>query len=186
MSRILFFSYFLVFLFGACESPSVQNGKVSRQGHGQKTAGEDELIARYSTQLIAHPGTQDEIDENIILNFLIDSLWDFQRSPSGIYYQIEKAGEGEHPTPQSTVTTQYRGTFLNGKEFDSSYRKGAPLMISVNRVIKGWQEALQMLKPGGRGVFIIPSKLAYGQEGFQGLIGPNAVLIFEVELIKFR
>jgi FKBP-type peptidyl-prolyl cis-trans isomerase len=181
MNKIFLFVLSSILLFLACGT-SVQNEKTKRQ----KAVDEDEVIGRYSAQLVADPKSQDEIDQNIILNFLIDSLFDFQRTPSGIYYQIEKTGEGAHPTPQSTVTTHYRGTLMDGKEFDSSYRKGTPLMISMNRVIPGWQEALQILKPGGKGTFIIPSRLAYGQAGFPGLIQPNTVLIFEVELINFR
>ena len=124
--------------------------------------------------------------QNVILNFLIDSLWDFQRAPSGIYYQIEKVGEGASPTLQSKVTAHYRGTLLSGKEFDSSIKKGAPLMFSMDGVIQGWREALPMLKIGGKGVFIIPSKLAYGKTGLPGLIDPNSVLIFEIELLNVR
>lgn len=168
-------------LFLGCES-SIQREKPNYQ----KAVDEDDVIARYSAQLLADPKTQTEKDRNIILNFLIDSLWDFQSTSSGIYYQIEKTGEGASPLPENTVTVHYRGTFLNGKEFDSSFKKGAPMMSPLDGLIKGWQEAVQLLKPGGKGTFIIPSHLAYGQAGFPGLIEPNTVLVFEIELIKFR
>jgi FKBP-type peptidyl-prolyl cis-trans isomerase len=181
MKNFFLFTLSLMILFSACET-SDQSDKSSPR----KTVDEDKIIGRYSSQLVADPRTQDEIDQNIILNFLIDSLFDFQKTQSGIFYQIEKTGEGEFPTPQSRITAHYRGTFLDGKEFDSSFKKGAPMMFSLNGVIAGWQEALQMLKPGGKGTFIIPSKLAYGKTGYPGLIAPNTVLIFEIELIKFR
>ena len=180
MNKWLLFTAVLT-LFLGCE-----NAVQGERSKLKKGADEDELILKYSAQLIASPRNQDEIDQNIILNFLIDSLFDFQKTASGIYYQIEKEGEGEHPNLESQVTTHYRGTLLNGKEFDSSLKKGYPLMIGLNQVITGWQEALQMLKPGGKGVFIIPSRLAYGKSGFPGLIEPNTVLMFEVELLKFR
>ena len=182
MYKFRFFALLLTVLLGACNASVQSDDKPNRQ----KAADEDEVIGRYSAQLITNPRTQDEIDQNIILKFLIDSLWDFQKTSSGIYYQIEKEGEGGNPTLQSKVTTHYRGMLLDGTVFDSSYKKGTPLMIPLNRVIPGWQEALQMLKPGGKGTFIIPSSLAYGKRGFSNLIGPDAVLIFEVELIKFR
>ncbi len=181
MNKTFLFFLSSAMLFLACEN-AVQNERSNRQ----KANNEDEIIGRYSSLLNANPGSQDDIDQNIILNFLIDSLFDFQKTPSGIFYQIEKAGEGEHPTPQSRVTAHYRGTLLDGKEFDSSFKKGAPLMFSLDGVIQGWQEALQMLKPGGKGTFIIPSHLAYGQTGLPGLIQPNTVLMFDIELIKFR
>ncbi len=181
MNKLFLFALSFVIMLSACET-SVQSKEPSRK----KIVDEDELIGRYSTQLIADPRIQDEIDQNIILYFLIDSLFDFQRTSTGIYYEIETTGEGEHPTIESMVTTHYRGTFLDGREFDSSYRKGTPLMISLGQVIPGWQEALQMLKPGGKGTFIIPSRLAYGTKGYPGLIEPNSVLVFEVELINHR
>ena len=181
MDKIFFFTFSFFILFSACETP-VHDEKSSRP----KAEDEDEVIGRYSAQLIANPRSQDEIDQNIILNFLIDSLFDFQKTASGIYYQIEKIGEGEHPSPQSRITAHYRGTLLNGKEFDSSLRKGVPLLFSLDGVITGWQEAIQMLKPGGKGTFIIPSRFAYGKNGLPGLIEPNSVLIFDIELLKFR
>jgi FKBP-type peptidyl-prolyl cis-trans isomerase FkpA len=151
----------------------------------QQIENEDELIQRYSSLLIANPRSQQEKDENTILKFLIDSLWDCSRTPSGIYYHIESPGTGSPPNLQSRVIVHYRGTTPDGREFDSSYKKGVPAMFSLNAVIPGWQEALQMLRPGGKGTFIIPSGLAYGKEGFPGLIEPNTVLIFYVELLKF-
>ena len=179
MNKIFLFVFSLNALFLACGS-SAQHEKPNRQN----SVDEDELIGRYSSQLIAEPRTQDEIDQNVILYFLIDSLWDFQKTPSGIYYQIEKEGEGVSPTLQSRVTAHYRGTLLNGKEFDSSIKKGVPYMFSLNNVIPGWREAIPMLKVGGKGTFIIPSRLAYGKNGFPGLIEPNSVLIFEIEIIN--
>ena len=181
MKKIVFFLLPIILLFLTCET-AVKPEKADRQN----SVDEDELIARYSTQLIANPRTQDEIDQNVILNFLIDSLWDFQKTPSGIFYQIEKAGEGKSPNLQSQVIAHYRGTLLNGKEFDSSIKKGTPLMFSLNGVIQGWQEALPMLKVGGKGAFLIPSRLAYGKTGLPGLIDPNSVLMFEIELINVR
>ena len=180
MIRIILFTSLCLFFLGCTNEVQSEKSKL------RKGENEDDLILRYSAQLIATPRTQDEIDQNIILNFLIDSLFDFQKTASGIYYQIEKEGEGGYPNSESQLTAHYRGTLLNGKEFDSSYRKGFPFLFSLNQVIPGWQEGLQMLKPGGKGTFIIPSRLAYGEAGLPGLIEPNSVLMFEVELLTFR
>lgn len=181
MNKIFFFIISLAILFSACEN-AVEGERIGRK----KAANEDEVIARYSARLLTNPLMQRDIEENIILNYLIDSLFDFQRTESGIYYQIEKAGEGGHPSLESKVTTHYRGAFLNGKEFDSSYKRGEPMEFSLDEVIRGWQEAMQMLKPGGKGTFIIPSHLAYGKRGYPGAIEPNSILIFDVELINFK
>jgi FKBP-type peptidyl-prolyl cis-trans isomerase FklB len=103
--------------------------------------------------------------------------------PSGLQYKIETAGTGPKPTAQDTVVVNYRGTFINGNEFDSSFKRGQPATFPVTGVIKGWTEALQLMPVGSKWQLFIPSDLAYGERG-PGEIGPNSTLIFEVELLK--
>ncbi len=104
--------------------------------------------------------------------------------PSGLLYKVLSEGKGEIPKATDTVKVNYRGTLIDGTEFDSSYKRGQPATFPVNGVIKGWTEALQLMKPGATWQLFIPSDLAYGDRGAPGgLIGPNAALIFEVELI---
>lgn len=104
---------------------------------------------------------------------------------SGLQYEILKQGEGDSPKATDTVTVHYRGTLLDGTEFDSSYSRNEPTSFALNRVIKGWTEGLQLMKPGGKAKFVIPANLAYGKTGIPGgKIGPDATLIFEVELIS--
>jgi len=134
--------------------------------------------------LIANPTTQAQKDQNLIVNYAIDKGLGVQRTASGMYYQIVEEGEGEHPTQGGKVTVHYEGQMLDGKVFDSSYRNGAPLTFSLGQVIRGWQEAIPMLRPGGKAMFLIPSELAYGPVGYPGMIPPNSVLRFDVELIK--
>ncbi len=104
---------------------------------------------------------------------------------SGLQYEILTPGEGPSPTARTNVTVHYRGTTLDGNEFDSSYKRGSPASFPLNRVIKGWTEGLQLMNVGAKYRFFIPSELAYGKRGAGRDIGPNATLIFEVELIKF-
>jgi FKBP-type peptidyl-prolyl cis-trans isomerase FklB len=106
--------------------------------------------------------------------------------PSGLQYKILKAGTGPKPTVSDSVVCNYRGTLLDGKEFDSSYKRGQPATFPVGRVIKGWTEALQLMPVGSKWQLFIPSDLAYGANGAGGDIGPNATLIFEVELISIQ
>jgi FKBP-type peptidyl-prolyl cis-trans isomerase FklB len=106
--------------------------------------------------------------------------------PSGLQYKIIQEGKGESPKATDTVTVNYRGTLIDGTEFDSSYKRGQPATFPVNGVIKGWTEALQMMKGGAKWELYIPSDLAYGERGAGNLIGPNAVLIFEVELVSIK
>jgi FKBP-type peptidyl-prolyl cis-trans isomerase FklB len=109
-----------------------------------------------------------------------------QTLPSGMQYKVIKAGSGKKPTLTDTVTTHYRGTLIDGKEFDSSYRRGKPATFPVNGVIRGWTEALQLMEEGAKWQLFIPSSLAYGERGAGQMIGPHATLIFEVELISIQ
>ncbi len=103
---------------------------------------------------------------------------------SGLQYMVLAEGKGDQPKASDTVTVHYKGTLLDGTEFDSSYKTGEPATFKLNRVISGWTEGLQLMKTGAKYRFFIPSKLAYGEEGDPGgKIGPNSALIFEVELI---
>lgn len=103
---------------------------------------------------------------------------------SGLQYQVFTEGAGVAPKATDTVTVHYKGTTIDGKEFDSSYSRGAPASFPLNRVIAGWTEGLQLMKEGAKYRFFIPSNLAYGERGAGRQIGPNSALIFDVELIK--
>jgi len=103
--------------------------------------------------------------------------------PSGLQYRIIEAGDGTSPGPTDAVTVHYRGTLLDGTEFDSSYGRGQPATFQTNGVIMGWYEALQLMREGSRWELFVPPDLAYGASGAGPIIGPNSTLIFEVELL---
>lgn len=104
--------------------------------------------------------------------------------PSGLQYKVLAEGSGESPKPNDMVTVNYRGTLIDGTEFDSSYKRGQPAKFGVNGVIKGWSEALQLMKPGAKWQLFIPPELAYGERGSGLAIGPNSTLVFDVELLS--
>jgi FKBP-type peptidyl-prolyl cis-trans isomerase FklB len=106
--------------------------------------------------------------------------------PSGLQYKITKEGTGKTPKADDTVTVNYRGTLIDGTEFDSSYKRGEPATFLVKGVIKGWTEALQLMKVGSKWQLFIPSELAYGEQPAGRVIGPNSTLIFEVELLGIK
>ena len=106
--------------------------------------------------------------------------------PSGLQYKVIKEGTGKMPKDEDTVVTNYRGTLIDGTEFDSSYKRGQPATFPVKGVIPGWTEALQLMKEGSKWELFIPSNLAYGERGAGNVIGPNATLIFEIELISVK
>ena len=104
--------------------------------------------------------------------------------PSGLQYKIIKSAKGDKPSASDSVVAHYRGTLINGKEFDSSITRGEPATFPVAGVIPGWQEILPLMPVGSKWQVFIPSELAYGERGPGGLIGPNETLIFEIELLK--
>ena len=106
--------------------------------------------------------------------------------PSGLQYKVIKAGTGKKPKVNDTVTVNYRGTLIDGTEFDSSFRRGQPVAFPVSGVIPGWTEALPLMQEGAKWQLFVPPNLAYGERGAGGLIGPNTTLIFEVELISVQ
>lgn len=106
--------------------------------------------------------------------------------PSGLKYQILRKGTGKTPKATDKVTVNYRGAFVDGREFDSSYKRGKPATFPVNGVIKGWTQALQMMKEGSKWHLIIPPDLAYGPMGSPPVIPPNSTLYFDIELLKVQ
>jgi FKBP-type peptidyl-prolyl cis-trans isomerase len=106
--------------------------------------------------------------------------------PSGLQYKVEKEGTGPKPTASDSVVCNYRGTLINGTEFDSSYKRGQPATFPVSGVIKGWTEALQLMPVGSKWQLFVPSELAYGDHGAGADIGPGATLMFEVEVLSIQ
>jgi FKBP-type peptidyl-prolyl cis-trans isomerase FkpA len=107
-------------------------------------------------------------------------------TPSGLVIRMMKEGTGAQPSTSSTVKVHYKGTFPDGKEFDSSYKRGEPIEFGLNRVIPCWTEGVALMKVGGTAKLTCPSAIAYGTRGAGGVIPPNATLVFEVELLAVR
>jgi FKBP-type peptidyl-prolyl cis-trans isomerase FklB len=106
--------------------------------------------------------------------------------PSGLQYKVITEGKGESPKATDRVLAHYRGTLIDGTEFDNSYKRGEPSEFALNQVIPGWTEGLQLMKPGAKYQFFIPGNLGYGERGYGRDIGPNAALIFDVELVEVK
>ncbi len=109
-----------------------------------------------------------------------------KQTASGLQYKVINAGKGASPKATDTVEVHYRGTLINGTEFDSSYKRGQPATFPVNGVVQGWQEALPMMKEGAKWQIFVPASLAYGERGAGAMIGPDATLIFDIELLKIK
>ncbi len=106
--------------------------------------------------------------------------------PSGVQYKVLRPGTGVTPTARDTVVANYRGTLIDGTQFDSSYDRGEPVTFPMHEVIQGWQEVLPLMKAGARWQVVVPADLAYGEHGAGGVIGPNQTLIFDIELLDVK
>ena len=106
--------------------------------------------------------------------------------PSGLLYKEIRAGTGSSPSISDPCSCHYAGTLIDGTEFDSSYKRGSPLTFAPNQVIKGWTEAMQLMKEGGKWELYIPPELGYGERGAGGAIPGNAVLVFTLELLEVK
>ncbi len=131
------------------------------------------IICLLATTSIAAESANSEVKETIT-------------TKSGLQYTSLREGSGATPGPTDTVRVNYRGTLLNGREFDSSYKNGRPAEFQLNNVIKCWTEGLQMMKVGGKAKLVCPSNLAYGEDGIVGSVPRYATLIFEVELLDIK
>ncbi len=140
---------------------------------------QDELVTRLSPYM-QHP-ERDTLGQNGMIEYIIDKGWDMQRHSSGIYYQLLEIGDGPAAEWAEKVSVHYNGYLLSGDLFESSYQRQKPFSFYVGNVIAGWNSALQLMSVGSKGVFIIPSHLAYGSEGFGKVVGPHQHLIFEIE-----
>jgi FKBP-type peptidyl-prolyl cis-trans isomerase len=133
-------------------------------------------------------GRAEEADRNLEAGqaFLAENRQrdDVVETESGLQYRVVESGDGASPEATDRVTVHYRGTLIDGTEFDSSHARGEPASFALNQVIPGWTEGVQLMQEGAVYEFFIPADLAYGAEGRPGPIGPNATLIFEVELIE--
>ena len=146
-----------------------QSAQMAKMRERNKIAGEKNKIAA---------------EEFLAKNSKVDGV---KTLPSGLQYQVITQGEGASPKSNDVVKVNYKGTLIDGTEFDSSYKRNQPFetALTPHRIIHGWYEALQLMKPGAKWKIFIPPALAYGERGMQA-IEPNSLLIFEVELISFK
>ncbi|MFT5427166.1 MAG: FKBP-type peptidyl-prolyl cis-trans isomerase FklB [Gammaproteobacteria bacterium] len=147
-----------------------------------------EIVSKYKEDITKQQEDQKAANQKIGDDFLAENKKKegVIESKSGLQYKILKAGDGKRPTAESSVTIHYKGTLIDGTVFDSSYDRGEPAEISLAQVIKGWQEAVPMMKIGSKWQIYIPSQLAYGDRAASEDIGPNSTLIFDIELISFK
>jgi len=138
-----------------------------------------ELIAKLYENHTTNPQTQAQKDENLIIEYLAKRNQEFKRYPNGLYVQIRKEGTGPKYVQGQPSKVDYRGFTLDGKIFDSSFKRGKPMDFLVGQMIPGWTQAQLEMNPGTEATIIIPSYLAYGTRGFPGAVPPNTVIAFD-------
>lgn len=191
MAKYTFFLIPLLLMAGAC-SGGQSRQKAAAEPESSASlpqADEDEIMIQLSAWLVAGPQTQAERDQNLIVNYAIENVIPLERSASGLFYRILDPGEGELLKWGDYISAHYKGYFLDGQVFDSSYRRSKPIEFYIGNMIPGWNEGLQLIRPGGKILLLIPSGLAYGEKGFPDgkggfLAPPNTVLAFEVEVLE--
>ena len=143
-----------------------------------------ELAAKLYSNYTVDPKTQAQKDENLIIEYMVKRNLDMERYPNGLYYKVHKKGIGPNYVQDQATVADYRGFFLTGKIFDSSFSKGEPIKFKVGQMIDGWNQMQKGVNPGSEVTIIVPSYLAYGDKGFPGFVSPNTVIAFDVYFKK--
>lgn len=145
-----------------------------------KTMSTNELYAGY----YQNPTSLAEKEQNAIIDYIAEQNLDARQSPTGLYYHIKEPGDGDTFRRGDKLSVDYRGYFMDGKTFDSSYDRGRPLAFTVGQMIPGFNEVCYYLRPGGSATVWIPSRLGYGDRGMPGAVPPNSTLIFDIEVVE--
>lgn len=150
---------------------------------------EEEVLLRLTQKLTANPQDFTQKEQNALIQFAIDSLWNVEQTASGIWYDVVQQGSGDSLFWGDRLEVHYVGYFLNGQQFDSSYDRKRPLQFYIGNMIDGWNEALQLASVGSEFRLLVPSRLAYGEEGLITAVGdtlvpPNEGLAFKIEVLK--
>ena len=172
---------FVGFCFFSCGNGEVKQSPPQAE---KKTDVNDDLVSRLSADLIIDPKTIAEKEQNALVNNAIEYGHDVQSTPSGIYFQILIPGKGVSPVAGDIISAHYTGSLLDGKIFDSSYKRGKAFDFTLQQVIPAWQEILPKLRPGAKAVLLVPSAQAYGEKGAGKQIPPNTPLKFEITILK--
>ena len=166
----------------SCVSDTPKN-KISEPDAEPKKELTSEIAVKLYANYHQNPSNQLQIDENALLDYAIDHNLDVTRTASGLYYIIHKEGNGPTFVMGQPFKAHYRGYTLDGKIFDSSYKKNRPIIYNVGDMVTGWNEAFQIMNVGTKAQLLIPSRLAYGAGGYPGLIKPNTPIAFDLEIL---
>ncbi len=182
--KLLFLTLCLLCFF-SCQNPPAETTETPIE----KPEISDDLLVRLSAEMTSNPQTEAEKERNEILNYAIENNLNIRETQSGLFYLITEKGEGEQLNWGDKIKADYTGTFLDGQVFDSTKNKDEPLEFYIGNMIDGWNEGLQLLRPGAAATFLVPSRLGYGEKGIevkkgQYLVPPGAVLRFDLKVVE--
>ncbi|MCG8327318.1 MAG: FKBP-type peptidyl-prolyl cis-trans isomerase [Chitinophagales bacterium] len=192
-SRIIPFLFLPLFIsLYSCSSENKatdKDQKVQPEKAEHKEVNEDETILQLSYYLIGDAATLADQEQNTIVNYAIDNLIPLERTNSGLFYRILQEGEGEQLEWGDYVSAHYKGYYMDSKVFDSSYKRDKPMNFYIGNMVPGWNEGLQLIKPGGKMQLFVPSALGYGEKGLGNeedgyLVPPNSILVFDLEVLE--
>jgi len=177
-SSIIIFS---LLFFSACKVDS--KTKPVQKPVQKVTTSDDHIASELYIDYYNNPISQDQKDQNLIIEYISDKGYKVQRTESGMYYQITQSGSGPNYIHGQPCRAHYQGYFLDGKVFDSSYNRGEPIDFRVGQMNAGWNEALKLLRPGAKATLFLPSRLGYGAKGFPGYVPAHTCILFDIELL---
>ena len=167
----------------ACVTDGSKEGKNVETSTPKRKANTSELAQRLYQNFHDNPVHQWQKEENLLIDYAMDKNLDVTRTESGLYYLITKEGKGPNYIQGQPCRANYKGYTLDGKIFDSSFKRNKPIGFNVGGMIAGWNEAIKLMNTGSAATLLIPSRLAYGEKGFPGAIAPNTPLVFEMEIV---
>ena len=181
MKHIIYITFSFIALTISCKNQQPDDSRATTQ-ESKKTHPAD--LGGLYQYYHSTPKTLDQREENTIIEYLADKNLDAERTKSGVYIHTIEKGDGDPVKWGDPISVDYRGKFLNGKEFDSSYSRNAPIKFRVGTMNAGWNEALPYLHRGTKAILYLPSHMGYGKKGFPGYVGSDEILIFEVDILK--
>ena len=179
MIRFTIYSCFILIVL-SCNQEGPQNPNTTITEEKIPKAENPDQIAKLYEHYTNDPQTQNQKDENNIIDYLANQNEDFMRYKNGIYVNIKKQGNGQKYTPSQASIADYKGFTLDGTVFDSSFKRGKPMHFKAGQMIPGWTQVQYNVSPGAELTLIVPSHLAYGKRGFPGAVEPNSVIAFDV------
>jgi FKBP-type peptidyl-prolyl cis-trans isomerase FkpA/FKBP-type peptidyl-prolyl cis-trans isomerase FklB len=177
-------SFFIVCLFASCNTKQGNSGDSTKLAEAKTTSLEDDSFSDLYQFYTTDPRSQFQIDQNLIIDYIAEHNLNVKRESNGLFYIIHNEGDGPLLRRGMPVKADYKGYFLDGATFDSSYERGKPIRFTIGQMAPGWDQAMKLVNRGTSMTLLLPSFLGYGEEGFADLVPPNTVLLFDIEIFE--